>query len=253
MGLDGWSTSNYLNLGSPADIAGDTTGTISIWIYRDVSLTGTSGAYSVTDASAVNSDYITLNGTSSTKTQFILRTTSTTAIAINGTIALTANVWSNVMVTQDGSAGCKMYVNNSQSGSTDTNTEWLSSLANLDTWNIGLQDRDTDTAWVTPLCEGAYWNVELNTAERQAVVDGVSPAIIRPTALKQYNPMMSRPNVNFMARGRLATENGTLTAVAHCDTIRYPTVPWSPSLAAGGAPPASALPAGSLALMGVGI
>lgn len=246
MGVDGWTTSDYVTFGDPASlpggsILGDTEGTVCVSVYRDRNISSDNGAFYIGD-SGTNDNYIRIQGGGAATPLVLIRTTSTVA-SITSSVGLTAFAWETVIIT-GGTGGLEIFVNNS-SGGTDSDTTWLSGLSNVDLMTFGNWRGSTPAAWQTPLACGAYWDVKLGADDRQALTDGVSPYLVMPGNLKAFwNGLDARAEINrhfnvgaWSYVGTSHTTTPTHPIIHHSGVGYYPVAPsagGSVSLAAAG-------------------
>ena len=119
---------------------------------------------------------------------------------------------------------CGVYTSNTSrdcyldGGDKGSNIVSVTFNANTDTMTIGRLDRDEPIQEFSgPLAEAAIWNVALSLGEIEALADGYSPLLIRPSALV-YHPNLIRDIFDHL--GNAISVTGT-TVVAHTQ-IRYP-------------------------------
>jgi hypothetical protein len=128
-------------------------------------------------------------------------------------VSLTAGVWGHVAGVFASTTSRTVYVN----GGNAVSNSGSMSAPTLNTTTIGsgyfnaahLAFFDGDIA------EAAIWNVALDAAEIAALGAGVSPFLIRPTALVAYWPIMGTTSPEIDPRGRNELTVVGATATAH--------------------------------------
>ena len=137
---------------------------------------------------------------------------STTNAFAGGTTPIALNTWQHIAGTMVGSSPCvvTVFYNGVSDG---TGSASLSATSTTRT-SIGQSPGQLAAgirAWSGSLAEIGMWNVELSAAEIAALAKGYAPALIRPTALRFYAPLVR--DVQDV-RGSLAlTATGTSVSV----------------------------------------
>lgn len=130
----------------------------------------------------------------------IFATTGSSAV---GTTAMAANTWYHLTGVFTANDARRVYLNGIQEG-TDTAARGLTT----DTYNrpyAGTRFRTTaDLEWNGRLQEFAIWDVELSNAEIEALAEGVSPKLIRPSDLYIYSPLI-QSNIEIKQGGTVTT------------------------------------------------
>lgn len=127
----------------------------------------------------------------------------------NTTTGFTANTWYHACGVFTSNSSRTAYINGGSSGSNTTSKSTIS----IDRVDMGANY--TGSAYTSQLfsgriAEAAVWNVALNTDEISALASGVSPRLIRPSALRFYAPLVGDPI--DLRRGLAITNSGTTLA-----------------------------------------
>jgi hypothetical protein len=199
--------------------------TIAAWIR-----TGTlGGTRSIVDRDDGTNRYFQFR-TSGTALQFIGFSGNSPATASGGTLS-NSTVY-HVAGRADGST-VKCYVAGSEVGS--------ASLGAMDNDTVRFNLGNGAGAWNGDIAEVAQWSVALTTDEIAALAKGLSPLLVRPTALQFYAPVIGRYSSEpAIVGGYTGTIFGTATVADH-PRIIYPESPRVLPLIAAGAPPAAAV------------
>lgn len=119
-----------------------------------------------------------------------LRFTASEATATNCDSAAAAfglSAWNHVTAVERGAADRELYLAGASVGTNTTSK----SPAGSDRISLGQHGGSTPgTFWDGLIAEVGIWNVALNTDEISALSKGVSPLLIRPTALVFYAPLV---------------------------------------------------------------
>lgn len=141
---------------------------------------------------------------------------STTSVAVG--------VWTHVCGVFAGLSSRAAFVNGGSKGTDTTTTIAWSGLnvTELGDTNVGAH------VWYLngDLAEVAIWTVALDDAEVASLAAGVSPLLVRPTALAAYWPLLGRtsPEIDLWGRRELTVIGAT--ASAH-PRIAVPAAQWS--------------------------
>lgn len=124
--------------------------------------------------------------------------------------APTINTWQNLTGVYSANNSRTVYLNGGSSG-TDTTAATPSGISHI---YVGATSSSSSIikSFNGAIADTAIWNVALNTSEIAALNAGYSPALIRPSALVYYQPLIRELND---LRGAIFTNVNTATAFAH--------------------------------------
>ena len=176
-----------------------------------------------TNIIAQNQVIIAINDTTSNLNGWVLRSLPTSGFlsvsygtgtfgTATTSVAVTAGQWNHVAAVCPSSASRTAYLNGVAS-TTDTTAVGgtpVPTETNIAVWQgVGQYFNGS-------IAEAGIWNVALDSAELVALAAGISPALVRPSALVAYYPLLgaTSPEPDLM-RGQNLTVTGA-TASAHC-------------------------------------
>lgn len=205
MALSGWSTSNYIRVGSGLVTA--TPLSLACWYYP----TSFASAACVIDlhnsASAAGADSFRLQMTTSGE---VTAATNGPAGNANTTNTASLNTWVHMAGVFSSATSRSAFING---GDKTTNTT-SATPAGINETTIGLRRGTTpNAAALGSIAEAAIWNAALTDDEVAALGKGYSPRLIRPGSLVAYLPII-RDFVDVHGAGFSVT--GSLTVSNHC-------------------------------------
>ncbi len=160
--------------------------------------------------------------------------TSGSANATGATSINTSDVWQHAMAIFFTSTDRRVYYNGTEDGTSTTDR----SPAGMNKSCIGgrIVGSSIDSEIDGELAEVGIWNVGLDAGERAALAAGISPELIRPSALVAYLPLVTNTYIDKI--NGLWTANGTPTTDIHPKII-YPSaqILQFPATAAAGSTP----------------
>lgn len=204
--------------------------TIATWLRFSTGTDAYPFAFSITGTST--SDNIAIGQTDqgdSYQIMYLVWEEGGTYEALTAGGAPTADRWYAVVGRSSGASSHELDIYDPVGDNTynTTGTTTVGTLALTDTvcgngygagWTHGL-----DGAWAEP----AIWSAALSDEEVAAYLAGVSPLLIRPSALTWHGSQIrgNRPDV---IGGTTGTETGTIVEAAHPPGIIYPSVTQAP-------------------------
>lgn len=156
---------------------------------------------------------------SSTTLLAITADTPNGAVSASSSGTLSAGAWTHGVAVFGSSTSRDCFINGANKGSNATSC----TPASLDTTSVGRRGHSAPTNYFGgDVGEVAIWNVALDDAEVAALAAGVSPLLIRPTALVTYWPIIGNfsPEIDRVGRFELTVTGAT--AAAH-PPVWYPS------------------------------
>ena len=200
MSLSGWSTANFLRLGSAPITAPPFT--CAAWVYLT--------------ANVLSGDILFIgqsSGATNTNTFRLLAGSTAVALANGGvatSAALPLNTWTHVAGVWASSTSRSVYVN----GTGKVTNTTSATPGSIDRTSIGKRDNAAnDGGLAGNFAEWGLWNAALDDAEIAALGAGIPPINVRPQSLISYLPMI-RDTQDLKGLGFSLT--GSVTAADHC-------------------------------------
>lgn len=224
MARTGWSTSNYLSVGSAVSTTLPLT--FAAWAYRTGGVTGNPVILGIANAaSSANQNYmcLQLDGSSTGGVRAGVNNTGTAAFAVS-TASSSANTWFHAAAVFASTTSRAAYLNGANKGTDTTSKTWGSTP---DRTGIGANINST-IGWnfvaTGLIAEAAIWSAALTDAEIATLATGVSPLTVRPGSLLAYWPLIGQtsPEPNFINAASAMSITGSLSAAAHPRIIMPP-------------------------------
>jgi len=201
-------TSDYLTSEDSTDLPSVVPLTLAAW-FRSTSTTVTQNIISLDTVDNTGGFRLLASGNTAGDPITANHRSGSVAANANTTTGYTANTWYHACGVFTGNASRTAYING---GSSATNTTSKSAIT-IDRVDMGANYNGS--AYASQLMSGriaeaAVWNVALSAAEVSALASGVSPRLIRPSALRFYAPLVGDPI--DLRRGIAITNSGTTLA-----------------------------------------
>jgi len=201
-------TSDYLASEDSTDLPSTVPLTLAAW-FRSTSITVTQNIISLDTVDNTGGFRLLASGNTAGDPVTANHRSSSTPANANTSTGYTANTWYHACGVFTGNANRTAYING---GSPGNNTTSKSAIT-IDRVDMGM-NYNGSTYSSQPLsgriAEAAVWNVALNVDEIAALASGVSPRLIRPSALRFYAPLVGDPI--DLRRGLAITNSGTTLA-----------------------------------------
>jgi hypothetical protein len=166
--------------------------TMACWMNPDTEHTGCPmGIGSTTEGDAI----VLVTLSPGNNVHFISAESSGGFAEAIGSAASTQGVWQHLCGVLTSASDRTVYLNGGNSGN-DTTSVTPTSLNRVRIGGAGV-DVGGDTFFDGKVAEAAIWNVALTSAEVAMLALGFSPALIRPTALRFYAPLIREGAINL--------------------------------------------------------
>lgn len=209
MARSGFSTSNYLSVGSAVVTAVPLT--MAAWFYPNTSPSGTLVAIT-NNGSGTNRNCWRLSTSSGVLT--VVAADATSADQLATVASVTVGAWNHGCVVCAADNDRRLYLNGGNKVTT-TNSR-VPSGVNRTAIGVSLFTSPFSSPDAN-IGEAAIWNVALTDADVAALAKGVSPLLVRPSALVAYFPLVGNnsPENNLKSNSATMSITGALTKTAH--------------------------------------
>lgn len=216
MSRSGWSTSNFLRLGSGVLTAAP----LSISAWFNTSITGASqrivGLWNSAGVGVLDSCFSLHIAVGNTVSAATADATSAAASATSTTIS--ANVWNHGAAVFTSSTSRASYLNGGGKGTNATSKVPIG----INRTSIGVDDHSSPTNPFAPagtgmIAEVGIWNIALSDADVLTLSKGVSPLLVHSEALVAYWPLVGNnsPENNLKSNTATLAIQGALTKAVH--------------------------------------
>lgn len=201
-------TSDYLTSEDSTNLPSAVPLTLAAW-FRSTSTTATQNIISLDTVDNTGGFRLLASGNASGDPVTANHRSSSSPANANTTTGYTANTWYHACGVFTSNSSRTAYING---GSSATNTSVRTAIT-VDRVDMGANytgSAYTSQIFTGRIAEAAVWNVALTAAEVSALASGVSPRLIRPSALRFYAPLVGDPI--DLRRGLAITDTGTTLA-----------------------------------------
>jgi hypothetical protein len=212
MALSGWSSSNYVSLGSGLVTAAPAT----LACFGRTSVTALSqrimGLHN--SASASNRNYLRL-GIAASDVPVAVAADASGFDPANGPAAISANTWHHFCAVFASTTSRSIYLDGGNKA-TDTSSRPAPTGINIVSIGVDFVSGSPGNAFASGgtgmIAEAAVWDVALTDEEVAALAKGIPPIMIHPQNLRCYLPLVRSL---FDAKGNAFAITGSLTPADH--------------------------------------